>query len=124
MAKEPRSLSGKVVAITGGGRGIGRATALALGREGARVAVGDLDHEAAESVAAELGGEALGLPLDVTDHAGFTAFLDEVERRLGPLDVLVNNAGIMPVTPLPEEAPESIARQLAINLHATIHGTQ
>ncbi len=124
MAKEPRSLSGKVVAITGGGRGIGRATALALAGEGARVAVGDLDREAAESVAAELGGTALGLSLDVTDHAGFTAFLDDVEQQLGPLDVLVNNAGIMPVTPLLEESPESISRQLEINLHAVIHGTQ
>jgi NAD(P)-dependent dehydrogenase (short-subunit alcohol dehydrogenase family) len=124
MAKEPRPLSGRVVAITGGGRGIGRATAHALAREGARVAVGDLDRESAETVAAELGGEALGLPLDVTDHAGFTAFLDEVEQRLGPLDILLNNAGIMPVTPLVEETPESIARQLEINLHAVIHGTQ
>src|SRR3954471_7894684 len=134
MAKEPRSLSGKVVAITGGGRGIGRATALALAREGARVAVGDLDRKAAEQGAAELGdthltssagtGGALGLPLDVTDHAGFTAFLDEVEQQLGPLDVLVNNAGIMPVTPLLEESPESISGQLEINLHAVIHGTQ
>ena len=124
MAKDPRSLTGNVVAITGGGRGIGRATALALAREGARVAVGDLDRAAAEGVASELGGDALGLPLDVTDHAGFTAFLDEVEQRLGPLDVLINNAGIMPVTPLVEESPESIARQLEINLHAVIHGTQ
>jgi NAD(P)-dependent dehydrogenase (short-subunit alcohol dehydrogenase family) len=124
MAKDPRSLLGKVVAITGGGRGIGRATALALAREGARVAVGDLDREAAERVATELGGDALGLGLDVTDHPGFTAFLDEVEQRLGPLDVLVNNAGIMPVTPLVEESPDSIARTLEINLHAVIHGTQ
>jgi NAD(P)-dependent dehydrogenase (short-subunit alcohol dehydrogenase family) len=124
MAKSPRSLTGKVVAITGGGRGIGRATALALAREGARVAVGDLDREAAEQVAGELGEAGLGLALDVTDHAGFTAFLDEVEQQLGPLDVLVNNAGIMPVTPLLEESPDSINRQLEINLHGVIHGTQ
>jgi NAD(P)-dependent dehydrogenase (short-subunit alcohol dehydrogenase family) len=124
MAKDPRSLNGKVVAITGGGRGIGRATALALAREGARVAVGDLDREAAGRVAAEIGPTGLGLPLDVTDHAGFTAFLDEVEQQLGPLDVLVNNAGIMPVTPLVEESPDSISRQLEINLRAVIHGTQ
>jgi NAD(P)-dependent dehydrogenase (short-subunit alcohol dehydrogenase family) len=124
MAIEPRSLTGKVVAITGGGRGIGRAIAQALSREGARVAVGDLDRESAEQVAAELGADALGLPLDVTDHAGFTAFLDGVETKLGPLDILVNTAGIMPVTPLVEESPESIARQLEINLHAVIHGTQ
>jgi NAD(P)-dependent dehydrogenase (short-subunit alcohol dehydrogenase family) len=122
MAKDPRSLTGKVVAITGGGRGIGRATALALAREGARVAVGDLDQEAAEQVAQATGG--IGLPLDVTDHAGYTAFLDEVEQRLGPLDVLINNAGIMPVTSLVDESPASIARQLEINLHAVIHGTQ
>jgi NAD(P)-dependent dehydrogenase (short-subunit alcohol dehydrogenase family) len=124
MAKNPRSLNGKVVAITGGGRGIGRATALALAREGARVAVGDLDREGAARVAAEIGPAGLGLALDVTDHAGFTAFVDEVEQRLGPLDVLVNNAGIMPVTPLVDESADSVARQLEINLHAVIHGTQ
>jgi NAD(P)-dependent dehydrogenase (short-subunit alcohol dehydrogenase family) len=122
MAKQPRSLAGKVVAITGGARGIGRATAQALVREGARVAIGDIDRSAAERTGAELG--ILGLPLDVTDHAGFTVFLDEVERRLGPLDVLVNNAGIMPITPLVDETADSIARQLEINLHAVIHGTQ
>src|SRR5919106_3586452 len=124
MATEQRSLTGKVVAITGGGRGIGRAIAQALAREGARVAVGDLDRESAEQTAAALGGEALGLPLDVTDHAGLVAFLDEVEQRLGPLDVLVNNAGIMPVTPLADESGDSIARQLDLNLRAVIHGTQ
>jgi NADP-dependent 3-hydroxy acid dehydrogenase YdfG len=124
MAKESRSLTGKVAAITGGGRGIGRAIAHALAREGVYVAVGDLDREAAEKVATELGGQALGLGLDVTDHAAFTAFLDDVEARLGPLDVLVNNAGIMPVTPLVEEDSASIARQLEINLHAVIHGTR
>ena len=124
MATEPRSLTGKVVAVTGGGRGIGRAIAQALAREGARVAVGDLDREAAEQTVATLGESGLGLGVDVTDHAGLIAFLDQVERRLGPLDVLVNNAGIMPVTPLVEENAESTARQLDINLRAVIHGTQ
>jgi NAD(P)-dependent dehydrogenase (short-subunit alcohol dehydrogenase family) len=124
MATEPRSLTGKVVAVTGGGRGIGRAIAQALAREGARVAVGDLDREAAEQTAATLGESGLGLGVDVTDHEGLIAFLDQVEQRLGPLDVLVNNAGIMPVTPLVEESAESIARQLDINLRAVIHGTQ
>ncbi len=124
MAREPRSLNGKVVAITGGGRGIGRAIAESLAREGARVAVGDLDQGSAEAAAAALGGAAVGLGLDVTDHAGFTAFLDEVERQLGPLDVLVNNAGIMVVTPLLEETSDSVARQIDLNLRAVIHGTQ
>jgi NAD(P)-dependent dehydrogenase (short-subunit alcohol dehydrogenase family) len=124
MARQPRSLAGKVVAITGGGRGIGRAMARALAAEGARVAVGDLDAASAEAVANELGGEHAGLHVDVTDRPGFTAFLDEVERRLGPLDVVINNAGIMPVTPLVEEDDASITRQLEINLHAVIHGTR
>jgi NAD(P)-dependent dehydrogenase (short-subunit alcohol dehydrogenase family) len=120
----PRSLQGKVVAITGGGRGIGRAMAQALAREGARVAVGDLDRESAELTAAQLGEPAVGLPLDVTDHGALIAFLDEVEQRLGPLDVLVNNAGIMPVTPLAEESAESIARTLDLDLRAVVYGTQ
>jgi NAD(P)-dependent dehydrogenase (short-subunit alcohol dehydrogenase family) len=124
MAKQPRSLHGRVVAITGGGRGIGRAIAEALAAEGCRVAVGDLDAGAAAATAAALPGEAAGLPLDVTDHAGFTAFLDEVERRLGPVDVLVNNAGIMPVGPLDEEDDATAIRLLEINLHAVIHGTK
>jgi NAD(P)-dependent dehydrogenase (short-subunit alcohol dehydrogenase family) len=124
MAKEPRSLTGKVVAITGGGRGIGRAIAQALARKGARVAVGDLDRESAEQTAATLGDGAIGLAVDVTDHAALIAFLDDVEQQLGPLDVLVNNAGIMPVTPLVEESADSIARQLDLNLRAVIHGTQ
>jgi NAD(P)-dependent dehydrogenase (short-subunit alcohol dehydrogenase family) len=124
MAKQPRSLSGKVAVVTGGGRGIGRALAQALARKGVRVAIGDVDAEAAERAAAELGASAVGLRLDVTDLPGFTAFLDDVERRLGPIDILVNNAGIMPISPLEHETEGSITRQLEINVRAVIHGTQ
>jgi short-subunit dehydrogenase len=124
MAKQPRSLHGKVAVVTGGGRGIGKAMALAFASEGCRVAIGDVDVAAAEAAAAELGGDTIGLPLDVTDRPGFTAFLDEVERRLGPIDVLVNNAGIMRVGPLDEEDDATTIRQLEINLHAVIHGTK
>jgi NAD(P)-dependent dehydrogenase (short-subunit alcohol dehydrogenase family) len=124
MAKQPRSLSGKVAVVTGGGRGIGRALTAALVQEGARVAIGDVDPKAAEQAAAELGEAVIGLPLDVTDLPGYTAFLDDVERRLGPIDILVNNAGIMPITPLADESHASITRQLEINLRAVIHGTQ
>ena len=88
MAKQRRSLSGKVVAITGGARGIGKATATALVRKGCRVAIGDLDLALAEQTAAGLGGGTIALPLDVTDRASFAAFLDEAERQLGPLDVV------------------------------------
>jgi NAD(P)-dependent dehydrogenase (short-subunit alcohol dehydrogenase family) len=124
MAKNQRSLNGKVAVVTGGARGIGNAIAHALAREGAVVAIGDLDAAAAEAAAAQLGGPSLGLALDVTDRPGFTAFLDAVEQRLGPLDILVNNAGIMPLQPLEEESDASVTRQLEINLHAVIHGTQ
>jgi NADP-dependent 3-hydroxy acid dehydrogenase YdfG len=121
---QERSLHGKVVAITGAARGIGKATAETFAAEGAKVAVGDLDGDLAESVAAQLPGEAIGLPLDVTDRPGFTAFLDEVESRLGPLDVLVNNAGIMPTGLIEEEDDADTLRMVEINLHAVIHGTR
>jgi NAD(P)-dependent dehydrogenase (short-subunit alcohol dehydrogenase family) len=119
-----RSLQGNVVAITGGGRGIGRAMARALAAAGARVAVCDLDGGTAAATAAELGDGALGLAVDVTDHAALVGFLDSVEERLGPLDVMINNAGIMPVTPLVDESDASIARQLELNLGAVIVGTR
>lgn len=119
MAEE---LAGKVVVITGGGQGIGAATASALSRLGAKVVIGDLDQVRAEKTAGELDAEAL--PLDVTDIAGFTEFLDEVERRHGRIDVLINNAGIMPLALLEEESDATTRRQLEINLHAVIHGTR
>jgi NAD(P)-dependent dehydrogenase (short-subunit alcohol dehydrogenase family) len=119
MAEE---LAGKVVVITGGGQGIGAATASALSRLGARVVIGDLDQVKAEKTAGEVDAEAL--PLDVTDIRGFTEFLDEVERRHGRIDVLINNAGIMPLSELEAESDAMTRRQLEINLHAVIHGTR
>ena len=124
MAKQPRSLSGKVVAITGGARGIGRATAAALVRKGAKVALGDIDIELAEQTAAELGGGTLALSLDVTDRASFECFLDETEQQLGPLDVLINNAGIMQLGLLAEESDATTTRQIDINLHGVICGSK
>ncbi len=124
MAKQRRSLNGKVVAITGGARGIGKATATALVRKGCRVALGDLDLELAERTAAQLGGGTVALPLDVTERSSFAAFLDEAERQLGPVDVVINNAGIMPVTALVDESDDSIRRQLDINIYGVIVGTQ
>jgi NAD(P)-dependent dehydrogenase (short-subunit alcohol dehydrogenase family) len=124
MAKQRRSLSGKVVAITGGARGIGKATARALVAKGCRVAIGDLDLELAERTAGELGGGTVALGLDVTDRASFESFLAETGRQLGPLDAVINNAGIMPVTPFAEESEESIRRQIEINMIGVITGTQ
>ncbi|MDQ2897359.1 MAG: SDR family oxidoreductase [Actinomycetota bacterium] len=124
MAKAPRSLAGKVVAITGGGRGIGRATAAALIAQGARVSIGDIEPGLAESTAAQLGGGTVGLPLDVTDRASFEDFLAQTEARLGPLDVLVNNAGIMPIGPFVDETDATAARLIDINLHGVIYGSK
>jgi NAD(P)-dependent dehydrogenase (short-subunit alcohol dehydrogenase family) len=115
-------LDGRVVAITGGTRGIGRATAAALAKAGARVAIGGTDARRAESVAAELGDRVRGYGVDVTSRASFAAFLDAAEHDLGPLDVLVNNAGIMPVGPFLDETDELAARQVDTNLHGTIFG--
>jgi len=113
-----------VVAITGGARGIGLATAKAFLAQGAKVALGDLDGELVASVANELGANVLGLPLDVTDPAAFATFLDAAEAGLGPLDVLVNNAGIMPTGLFVEEDPTMTDRILDINLRGVITGSR
>jgi NAD(P)-dependent dehydrogenase (short-subunit alcohol dehydrogenase family) len=124
MARQARSLAGKVVVITGGGRGIGAATANLVAKEGALVAIGDLDEKLAKETAASVGGTAVGMALDVTDHDGFTSFLDRVESELGPIDVLVNNAGIMPLSRIEDESAASTHAQVAVNVLAVIHGTK
>ena len=124
MAKQTRPIAGRVVAITGGARGIGKATATELIRRGARVAIGDLDLDLAEKTAAELGGGAVAIGLDVTNRESFAAFLDETERQLGPLDVLINNAGIMPIGRFVEEDDLTAKRMIDINLHGVIFGTK
>ncbi|MDF3340868.1 SDR family oxidoreductase [Mycolicibacterium septicum] len=119
---------GRVVAITGGARGIGRATAAEFLRAGARVALGDIDGTLVEKTAAELaqttGGVVCGLPLDVSDRTSFASFLDAVEDRFGPLDVLVNNAGIMPTGRFTDETDDMTDRMIAINLCGVLHGSK
>jgi NADP-dependent 3-hydroxy acid dehydrogenase YdfG len=122
MAREPRSLVGKVVAITGGARGIGEATARALVAKGAKVAIGDLDRELAERTAADIGSDTLALELDVTRRDSFEGFLDQVEERLGSLDVLVNNAGIMPLGRFTDEDDLTAERMIDINVHGVLYG--
>jgi NADP-dependent 3-hydroxy acid dehydrogenase YdfG len=124
MARAPRSIAGKVVAITGGGRGIGRATAAALIAQGSRVAIGDIDAPLAAQTAQELGAGTLGLPLDVTDRASFENFVGEAERQLGPLDIMINNAGIMPIGPFVTETDSTAKRMIDINLHGVIYGSK
>lgn len=124
MAKQARPIGGRVIAITGGARGIGKATAKALTERGARVAIGDLDTDLAEATARELAGETLALELDVTSRGSFESFFGAVEERLGPVDVLINNAGIMPIGPLDEESDATAHRMIDINLHGVIYGTK
>ncbi len=124
MAKERRSLAGRVVAITGGARGIGEATARAIAAKGGKVAIGDLDSELAQTTAGALGGETIALELDVTRRQSFEDFLSQVEERLGPVDVVVNNAGIMPVGAFVDEDDATARRMIDINLHGVIFGTK
>jgi NADP-dependent 3-hydroxy acid dehydrogenase YdfG len=122
MAKQPRILAGQTAAVTGAARGIGRATAQALMRTGMRVAIGDVDLEAATQTAATLGASTVALPLDVTDRDSFAAFLDGAEEQLGPVDVLVNNAGIMQVGRFVDEDDLTARRMVDINVHGVITG--
>ncbi|MFE3544091.1 SDR family oxidoreductase [Nocardia sp. NPDC059177] len=115
---------GRVIAITGAARGIGLAIARQLAEAGARVAIGDLDEAAAKAAAAELPGTAAGFALDVTDSDSFTAFIDAVEQQWGPVDVLVNNAGVMWVGRFDEEPESATRRQLDVNLHGVIRGVR
>ncbi|HZO77207.1 MAG TPA: SDR family oxidoreductase [Solirubrobacteraceae bacterium] len=124
MAKAPRSLVGTVVAITGGARGIGRATAAALIAQGAKVAIGDLDAPLAARTAQQLGHGTVGLALDVTNPVTFENFLEQVEAQLGAVDVLINNAGIMPIGPFTEESDETARALVDINLNGVIVGSK
>ncbi|MFI6094995.1 SDR family oxidoreductase [Lentzea sp. NPDC051213] len=116
-------MRGKRIAVTGGARGIGRAIAAELAAGGATVAIGDIDAAAAERTAEELGLPS-ALALDVADPGSFRAFLAGVEKTLGGIDVLVNNAGIMPVGRFAEETDKITRRVLDINLYGVLLGTK
>jgi 2-hydroxycyclohexanecarboxyl-CoA dehydrogenase len=112
------------VAVTGGGGGIGGATCRRFGREGARVAVLDLDLAAAEKVAEAIradGGTAQAYRCDIADRPSVDAAIAAIETKLGPVDVLVNNAGWDVFKPFVKTEPAQWERLIAINLVGALH---
>jgi len=120
-------LKGHVAVVTGGGSGIGAEICRAFAQEGALVAVTDLRQEAAEQVAAEIrqaGGVARAWAFDVAERAAVEAAAAEVERRLGPLAIWVNNAGVSYIMPFLECSDDGWERTLRVNLTGAFIGCQ
>lgn len=119
-----RNLSGKTVVVTGGGGGIGGATCRRFAEEGAKVAVFDMNLEAAQKVATEIeaaGGVAKAFKCDITDRAAVDAAVAAAEAALGPIDVLVNNAGWDVFKPFTKTVPAEWDKLIAINLTGALH---
>jgi short-subunit dehydrogenase len=121
------NISGKTIVITGAARGIGHATAKALLAWGARVVIGDRDVDVLEKAVADISslGEVSGHPLDVTDRESFAAFLDKARADGGGhIDVLINNAGVMPVGPFLEQSTQAIRSSIEVNFYGVLTGCQ
>ena len=121
------NIAGKTIAITGAARGIGHATARALVERGARVVIGDRDVAALESAVTELDrlGPGSGYPLDVTNRQSFSEFLDKARSDGGGrIDVLVNNAGVMPIGPFLEQTEQAIRSAIEVNFYGVLNGCQ
>ena len=121
------NIRGRTIAITGAARGIGYATAQALLARGARVVIGDRDVTVLETAVTALGryGQVTGYPLDVTDRESFETFLDKARTDgAGHIDVLINNAGVMPIGPFLEESEQSIRSSIEVNFYGVLTGCQ
>jgi D-sorbitol dehydrogenase (acceptor) len=117
-------LEGKSALITGAARGIGKAFAEAYVREGAVVAIGDINVEAAERTAREIGAAAYPVHLDVTDQASIDAAVKAVEARAGGIDILINNAALFDAAPIVEITRASYERLFTVNLAGTLFTLQ
>ncbi|MER8711860.1 L-iditol 2-dehydrogenase [Mesorhizobium sp. M0189] len=117
-------LGGKSALITGSARGIGRAFAEAYMREGATVAIGDINLEAAEKTASEIGGNAYAVKLDVTDLASIDAAVKAVETRAGGLDIVINNAALFDLAPVVEISKASYDKLFSVNVAGTLFTVQ
>jgi 2-hydroxycyclohexanecarboxyl-CoA dehydrogenase len=114
------TLAGKVVLVTGAARGIGAGIARAAAAAGASVALGDVAEATVREAAEAIGKRALGLRMDVSDARSVRVAVEEAEAGLGPLDVLVNNAGIDVIQPFLESSEETWDRLWAVNLKGTL----
>ncbi len=122
-----RSLNGKVAVITGAGSGMGRSMALRLAEDNARIAIWDINGAGAEETARlvrEAGGTAIAITADCSDRAAIKAAAEQTRRELGPILILVNNAGIAPFTPFLEIEPELLERTFKINMFGPFYVTQ
>ena len=120
LTRTTPDLDGRRVLITGAARGIGRAFAEAFVREGATVAIADIDAESAAATAAHIGASAYVVPLDVTDPASIREAIGAVEQRSGGIDILVNNAALFDLAPVVEITRESYDRLFAVNVVGTL----
>lgn len=116
------NLDNKTVLITGASSGIGAAAALALRDSGANLFLGARRTERLQGLADELGARTAWQRLDVTDAASFDAFVDAAEQRFGRIDVLVNNAGIMPLSPLAALERAAWKAMFDVNVHGVLNG--